>query len=335
MRNSGDDRIYANGRMQAEVFVLFELGDGEEVSSITFKRKYTNNNIEDYDWRVSSQSNGYPHFISPNAYSTSAVSASSDLESAFFYISTEKSQNMDVCVELTTKSGAVQDTCWGENANGVVPISAVLPPALNFNELSIEESNSIQNNGASIKNYNLTYTGSSEEISRLDWSVSRGTEHSAILLKNNDNILSTNVAARLTRSPASYNSTNVAIIDRDTTTVKYTNQNNQINSFGSFDLKSEDDTFLSVLELKYNYGFLYTDRLCVGPFNPSSANPIPYRYYTCPNISNVARETSVSPHLSNLSSFYLLGLDVYGNAQATLSVSFNSSGNIELEWVKP
>lgn len=124
--------IYANGRMQAHLRVLYELEEGFTLDSVSLRELYIKKPIEEEKWVISDKGNEYKHEIKESSsfqeYDEEVSLSDEQLNMAAKpyvdkFISTDKEQRMKVCVILSAKSsdGTVsKSTCDGESNNAFV-----------------------------------------------------------------------------------------------------------------------------------------------------------------------------------------------------------------------
>ncbi|MGF1903584.1 hypothetical protein [Aliivibrio salmonicida] len=122
-----DTYIYANGNMQAQLDVLYELEEaGDSVEKISLKKSKTGGSLSALGWNVTDIKN--PYFshdtrlkIDPRSSDTHSPSYSYLTK----YVSTNLKDNISVCVELTTVNGYFKSTCYEDSlANRAVEIHA-------------------------------------------------------------------------------------------------------------------------------------------------------------------------------------------------------------------
>lgn len=140
--------IYANGNNQVEVFVNYELAEGEKVNWIRLKRFQDKQDLYDLGWKYR-RKEGYTDeqynsvggkYFQPNGFykttngndlqrSISYLTSSEGVQ--LLYPSTDKIALTDICVELETQSGSKMDTCSGGINNGKVIINSIKPNIIN------------------------------------------------------------------------------------------------------------------------------------------------------------------------------------------------------------
>lgn len=125
--------IYANGRMQAPVDIVYELATGYAVKSVILKTLNTGAPLS--DWVISDKNNGYlPGLVN----SKESTKSSAVLRR---YISTDGPRAAAVCVELiASKAGSadsVQSTCDGGTQDASVYITAIPPVSLSKDDIEL------------------------------------------------------------------------------------------------------------------------------------------------------------------------------------------------------
>ncbi|WP_240207697.1 hypothetical protein [Vibrio sp. CyArs1] len=134
-QSSGAGAIYANGNMQAEVYVHWDLREGEIVESIALKKLHTGEPLREVDyWDFSELENAFRHVISPSSSGVNYSNINSNTEHQYLYITSGDVGVVDVCVEITASvpyPGGTQeetyDTCEGTGNNSYVTINAIQP----------------------------------------------------------------------------------------------------------------------------------------------------------------------------------------------------------------
>lgn len=132
---NNQNTIYANGKMQAPVDIVYELAEGYSVKNVTLKHLYTEEPLN--DWFVSDEYNGYlPSVSGGQTY----VASKNTLHK---YISTNSARRAAICVELTaSKVGAadsMRSTCSGESQSSNVYIIALSPQYLTKNNVELTD----------------------------------------------------------------------------------------------------------------------------------------------------------------------------------------------------
>lgn len=155
-----DGRIYANGNMQAEMIVSYELVDGADVGYITLHRLYTREDINYLGWKTEEHPNEYYKVIA-NSESNEGVndSGTTTLSSGNvpIYATTDTNASIDICVRLTTRNGYSRDTCDGNTNQSYVSLLAVEPVVYPDENFEVEVSKSI-NSGYSENQLISLYT---------------------------------------------------------------------------------------------------------------------------------------------------------------------------------
>lgn len=154
--------IYANGKMQAELNVIYELEQGYTVKNVEIKKLKTEGGLT--DWKVEDKSNGFlnqfPGGVPPldeafyedatvkfyQAHSAMDAKTQMDLavgkvQSTTKYLSTSRPTNESVCVILTVSNGtdnSKQSTCDGSTNNASVYIAAHEPRKYSIDDFDIK-----------------------------------------------------------------------------------------------------------------------------------------------------------------------------------------------------
>lgn len=135
-QDSGEGRIYANDRMQAEIYVSYDIEEGAQVEDIFLLNRNTREKITDIPgWSVDRQSNEYLHVIGMSSRSMALPSLNRTTERLNLYVRSDRVDNVDLCVEVTTVSGESQDNCDYGNA---VQVQAIQPIRYSSDDFKLE-----------------------------------------------------------------------------------------------------------------------------------------------------------------------------------------------------
>ncbi|NRF12892.1 hypothetical protein [Vibrio coralliilyticus] len=137
---SGNGVIYANGNMQAELLITYDLDSGYKIESVQMKKLHTEEDLGDKGiWNVDVEENSFFHTIGR----TSALISSNDKGKEFLYryIRSSKVSTIDTCVELVAVDNAgkkfTQSTCDGLTNNSFVKLTSIEPPRINAKSVSV------------------------------------------------------------------------------------------------------------------------------------------------------------------------------------------------------
>lgn len=143
-QDSGEGRIYANDRMQAEIYVSYDIEEGAQVEDIFLLNRNTREKITDIPgWSVDRQSNEYLHVIGMSSRSMALPSLNRTTERLNLYVRSDRVDNVDLCVEVTTVSGESQDNCDYGNA---VQVQAIQPIRYSSDDFELKIINKIIDN---------------------------------------------------------------------------------------------------------------------------------------------------------------------------------------------
>lgn len=126
--------IYANGKMQAALDIIYELEQGYILKSAVLKKYNTEESLE--GWEVTEVENQYLH----NVYSTKKGLLAISQNTKKLYLSTDSPSSVQVCVEVTaTKSGveSVKSTCIPGGSDDNVDVDAIPPKYLTKNNFEL------------------------------------------------------------------------------------------------------------------------------------------------------------------------------------------------------
>ncbi|MPY23760.1 hypothetical protein [Shewanella sp. YLB-07] len=120
-------QIYANGNMQAELKVFYQLDSNDSVKSIAIKELYTGQDLS--GWNIADSKNQeFWNDIIPNSKERDerSVMPKDYAVLSYKYLTTNTEVGYtDVCVELTTKSGSFKSTCDGKTNDSHVKITSL------------------------------------------------------------------------------------------------------------------------------------------------------------------------------------------------------------------
>ncbi|HDI3294079.1 TPA: hypothetical protein PMD70_003448 [Vibrio cholerae] len=130
--------IYANGTMQAEINIMYELESGYSFEQARLKVANTGGNLD--GWIVSQVDNGYEHDLPAN--STVAYKEKVLGNSKVLYLSTYTAKAVLVCAEITVKkndsgSETVVSTCSNQSQNAAVSVNAIPPAYLTSSDFEL------------------------------------------------------------------------------------------------------------------------------------------------------------------------------------------------------
>ncbi|MDE1242887.1 hypothetical protein [Vibrio aestuarianus] len=136
--DNGEGTIYANGNMQAEVHIYYELVEGAQIKAIRLIDRNTRQPLQDSPyWFVDTTENEYLHVISynQNRSSTGLPSLKTGEVHVRRYVRASRIDNVDVCLEIETMSGSMSDTCiYGET----VKLQAVAPVVIDSTDFELQ-----------------------------------------------------------------------------------------------------------------------------------------------------------------------------------------------------
>ena len=108
-----ETHIYANGNMQAELDVFYEIETGDSVKEISFHKLGTGESLSRLGWNVTDIRNPYFTDDLRNIIEPRSVDKRSSSQSYLTkYVSTNLQDKISVCVELTTVNGHFKSTCY-------------------------------------------------------------------------------------------------------------------------------------------------------------------------------------------------------------------------------
>ncbi|WGV98278.1 hypothetical protein QF117_05315 [Vibrio sp. YMD68] len=160
---SGSDQgqIFSNGKNQIEIFISVELEEGEEVDWIKLIREQDETDIQDLGWLYRSplgetdeyyisqgkyvQSNEFLKTTQGNPFGSSYTYQSHRIMSNInvtsthkhtqtIYLSSEVIQTIDICAEVTLKSGYIETSC--EYSEPTITVEAIAPNTIPSNQFS-------------------------------------------------------------------------------------------------------------------------------------------------------------------------------------------------------
>ncbi|MDE1337377.1 hypothetical protein [Vibrio aestuarianus] len=136
--DTDEGMIYANGNMQAEVHVYYELVEGAQIKAIRLIDRNTRQPLQDSPyWFVDTTENGYLHVISYNENRSSTGLPSLKTGEVYVrrYVRASRIDNVDVCLEIETMSGSMRDTC----INGeTVTLKAIAPVVIDSTDFELQ-----------------------------------------------------------------------------------------------------------------------------------------------------------------------------------------------------
>ncbi|MDE1337659.1 hypothetical protein [Vibrio aestuarianus] len=144
--DTGEGMIYANGNMQAEVHVYYELVEGAQIKAIRLIDRNTRQPLQDSPyWFVDTTENEYLHVISYNQNRSSTGLPSLKTGEVYVrrYVRASRIDNVDVCLEIETMSGSMRDTC----INGeTVQLQAVAPVVIDSSDFELQHVATLMSN---------------------------------------------------------------------------------------------------------------------------------------------------------------------------------------------
>jgi hypothetical protein len=133
---TGDGRIYANGKMQAEVAILYDIDDNVNIREIKLLRNRTSDDIQSLGWIYKDEAgnaapkNDFLNNIS-SGYNVNNINSNHYTR----YIRSNKIDTIDICVEIVAEityptegtTEVSRNTCDGNVNHGFVTIQAIQP----------------------------------------------------------------------------------------------------------------------------------------------------------------------------------------------------------------
>lgn len=135
--DNNEGTIYANGNMQAQLYVQYELVEGARLKEITILNRNSRQPLQDSpNWFVDRSENEYLHVISYDSRSSTELptSKTSDVVTRYRYVRAGQVDNVDLCVRIETESGSVKDNC--ENGAPVY-LQAIAPVVIDSSDFEL------------------------------------------------------------------------------------------------------------------------------------------------------------------------------------------------------
>lgn len=136
-QDGGEGRIYANNKMQTEIYISYRIAMEAVVKSITLRNANSLQKLEDiYGWSVDSYENNYPHVIGQSSRNM-VVQDNTVIKR---YVRSSVIDNVDICVDLELMSGERKTTC---QTSPSVSVQAIQPIRYSSDDFNLELINKI------------------------------------------------------------------------------------------------------------------------------------------------------------------------------------------------
>ncbi|WP_061039228.1 hypothetical protein [Vibrio coralliirubri] len=177
-----EGKVYANNRAQVRAIISYDIAEGNEVESLRLLESRTRLPLSSFGITVDREKNGYkPGLYSQSIESKdnidllSLVKNSSDsfIERYIRISNDEVGLDIDICVEITLKSGETDDTCSEQTADHSVNVKTYRPlvwKADDFKDSNIkwgEEDHHVDNFIVLDNDGNFSFEGESTAILEL------------------------------------------------------------------------------------------------------------------------------------------------------------------------
>lgn len=139
------DSIYANGAMQSQLRVMFDLQTDANVLSVRLKEFGSERYLEDIGWQVSTKDNGFDHNLaSVRSFSALRFQPAQGDKFIDLFVSTDKAnQKLKACFEIVAERNGTNsyfNTCEKYDVDrGTVSLSALMPPAYSAEDFTLED----------------------------------------------------------------------------------------------------------------------------------------------------------------------------------------------------